>query len=106
MVIQEQEFLHHLLVVETDLSCHQVTNPPLECLNDELFPCKIASGLFLCTLTNEQEFHLEDVQFAGQDKILSYQDFSSQIHSLNDLLFLLTLLEPLQDLNHQHILQQ
>ena len=57
-------------------------------------------------LINEQEFHLEDVQFAGQDKILSYQDLSSQIHSLNNLLFLLTLLESLQDLNHQHILQQ
>ena len=89
-----------------DLSWHQVTDPPLECSKDELYPCKIALGLFLCMLINEQEFHLEDVQFEGQDKILSYQDLSSQIHSLNNLLFLLTLLESLQDLNHQHILQQ
>ena len=57
-------------------------------------------------LIDEQEFHLGGVQFVGQDKILSYQDLSSQIHSLNNLLFLLTLLESLQDLNHQHILQQ
>ena len=57
-------------------------------------------------LINEQEFHLEDVQFAGQDKILSYQDLSSQIHSLNNLLFLFTLLDSPYDLNHQHILQQ
>ena len=28
-------------------------------------------------MIDEQEFHLEDVQFAGQDKILSYQSFIS-----------------------------
>ena len=56
-------------------------------------------------LIDEQKFRLEDVQFAGQDKILSYQNLSSQIHSLNNLLFLLTLLESLKDFNHQHILQ-
>ena len=50
-------------------------------------------------LIDEQEFHLEGVQFVGQDKILSYQAISSQIHSLNYLLFLLTFLESLQDLN-------
>ena len=81
-------------------------DPPLKRSNDELYPCKIAYRFFLCTLIDEQEFHLEDVQFVGQDKILSYQDLSSQIQSLNNLLFLLTLLESLQDLNHQHILQQ
>jgi len=51
-----------------------VTDLPLECSKDEIYPCKIASGLFLCTLIDEQEFYLEDVQFAGQEKILSYQD--------------------------------
>ena len=38
-------------------------------------------------MINEQKFYLKDVQFSGQDKILSYQDLSSQIHSLNNLLF-------------------
>ena len=83
-----------------------MTDPPLECSKDELYPCESALGLFLCTLINEQEFHLEDVQFAGQEIFLSYQDLSSQIHSLNNLLFLLTLLDSPYDLNHQHILQQ
>ena len=30
---------------------------------------------------------MEDVQFAGQDKILPYQDLSSQIHSLVPIRF-------------------
>ena len=55
-------------------------------------------------LISEQEFHLEDVQFAGQEKMLSFQDLSSQIPFFNNFLFLLTLLESPQDLNHQHIL--
>ena len=70
-----------------------MTDLPLECLKDELYPCKSASELFQGMLIDEQEFHLKDVQFSGQDKILSYQDLSSQIHSLNNLLFLSTLLE-------------
>ena len=106
MVLQDQEFLHHLLVVKKDLSRHQVTDPPLECSKDELYPCKNVLGLFLCTLIDEQEFHLEDVKFASQGKNFSYQDLLSQIHSLNNLVFLLTLLESPQDLNHQHILQR
>ena len=48
--------------------------------------------LFQGRLINEQKFHLKDVQFSGQDKILSYQDLSSQIHSLNNLLLLLSTL--------------
>ena len=70
-----------------------MTDLSLECLKDEFYPCKSASRLFQGMLIDEQEFHLKDVQFSGQDKILSYQDLSSQIHSLNNLLFLSTLLE-------------
>ena len=40
---------------------HQVIEQPFECSKDELSPCKSASRLFLCMLTNEQEFHLENV---------------------------------------------
>ena len=40
------------------------------CSKDELYPCKIASELLLCTLIDTQEFHLEDVQFARKNFVL------------------------------------
>ena len=55
-----------------------MTNLPLECSKDDLYQCESVLGRFLCTLSGEQEFDLEDIQFAGQDKILSYQDLLSQ----------------------------
>jgi hypothetical protein len=88
MVLQDQEFLRHLLKGEKGLFSHQVNEQPLECSNDELSPCKSASGLFLCMLINEQEFHFENVQSVSQDKILSFQDLSSQTHFLDKWQFL------------------
>ena len=55
---------------------------------DELYPCESVSRLSLCRLTDEQEFHLEGVQFVSQDKILFYHDLSSQTHSLSNQRFL------------------
>jgi hypothetical protein len=45
------------------------------------------SVLPLCILTGEQEFHLESVQLASQDKIIFYRDLSSRIHSLDNWWF-------------------
>ena len=41
----------------------------MECLKDEFYPFKSASRLFQGMLIDEQEFHLKDVRFSGQDKI-------------------------------------
>jgi hypothetical protein len=65
-----------------------MTNQPLEYSKDEFYSYESASGLPLCILTGEQEFHLESVQLASQDKIIFYQDLSSQIHSLYNWQFL------------------
>jgi hypothetical protein len=62
MVLQDQEFLRHLLEGENGLFSYQVIEQPLECSKDEHSPCKSDSGLFLCMLIDEQEFHLENVQ--------------------------------------------
>jgi hypothetical protein len=67
MVLQDQEFLHHLLKGEKGIFSHQVIEQPLECSKDEPSPSKSASGLFLCMLTDEREFCLENVQFVSQD---------------------------------------
>ena len=67
---------------------HQVTNQPLEYSKDKFYSYESALELPLCILTGEQEFHLESVQLAGQDKIIFYRDFSSRIHSLYDWRFL------------------
>ena len=63
-----------------------------------------ASGLPLYILTDEQEFHLESVQLASQNKIIFYQDFSSRIHSLYNWRFLWTLQEFQQDLTYTAII--
>ena len=59
---------------------HQMTNQSLEYSNDGFYPYESSSGLPLFILTGEQEFHLECVQFASQDKIIFYRDLSSLIH--------------------------
>jgi hypothetical protein len=88
MVIQDQEFLCHLLEGENSLFSHQVNEQPLECSKDELSSCKSASRLFLCMLIDEQEFLFKNVQSVSQDKILSFQDLSSQTHFLDKWKFL------------------
>jgi hypothetical protein len=60
MVLLDQEFLRHLLKGENGLFSHKVNEQPLECSKDELSPCKSVSGLFLCMLIDEQEFHFEN----------------------------------------------
>jgi hypothetical protein len=67
---------------------HQVNEQPLECSKDELSPCKSASGLFMCMLIDEQEFHFKNVQSVSQDKKNYFQDLSSQTHFLNKCQFL------------------
>jgi hypothetical protein len=78
MVLEDQEFSRHLLEGKNGLFSHQIIEQPFECSNDELSLCKSASGLFLCMLIDKQEFHLENVHFVSQNKILSFQDLSSQ----------------------------
>ena len=63
---------------------NQVTNQPLKYSKDKFYSYKSTSGLPLCILTGEQEFHLESFQLASQDKIIFYRDLSSRIHSLYD----------------------
>ncbi len=53
-------------------SYHQMTNQSLEYSNDGFYPYESSSGLPLFILTSEQEFHLECVQLASQDKIIFY----------------------------------
>ena len=62
-------------------------NQPLEYSKDKFYSYESASGLPLCVLTGEQEFHLESVQLASQDKIFVLHRFSPQAHSLNDWWF-------------------
>ena len=46
---------------------------------DVIYPCKNALVSFLCTLIDEQVFHLKNSQSVGQDKILSCRGLSFQI---------------------------
>ena len=46
---------------------------------DVSHPCKNALVSFLCTLIDEQVFHLTNSQSVGQDKILSCRDLLFQI---------------------------
>ena len=64
-----------------------MTNQLLEYSKDKFYLYESASELLLCILAGEQEFHLESVQLASQDKILFYKDFSPQTHSLNNWWF-------------------
>ena len=49
------------------------------------------------------KLHLENTRFEDRDKILFFQDLSSQIPFSSILLFLWALQEFQQDLSHQHI---
>ena len=62
-----------------DPSSHQVIGQPLENLNDALYPYKNASKLSKCMLIDVLKLHLENARFADRDKILFFQDLSSQI---------------------------
>ena len=48
------------------------------------------------------KLHLENAQSANRDRILFFQDLSSQIHFSINFLFLWALQEFQQDLSHQH----
>ena len=81
------------LKVEMDPYSHQVNEQPSEYLMDALHPYIIFSTLFLCGHIDEQKYHLSNAKFANQDRLLSFLDLSSQIHSLNNQLSFEALLE-------------
>ena len=86
MVLQGQETLHHSRKDEIDLYSHLTIRQPSGYSMDVLYPYKISLRSFSYKLTDGHEFHLLNARFAGQDKTLFFQDLSSQILSLNNLL--------------------
>jgi hypothetical protein len=61
-----------------------VINQPLEYSKDKFCSYESASGLPLCILTDEQEFHFESVQFASQDKIFVLHKYLKLILEIID----------------------
>ena len=82
MVLLDQEFPHPLQTIKKDLSSHQVIEQPYVYSNDEYYPCKSASRLFIYTSIDGQIFHLKDIQSINQEK-KNLLDLSSQIHLSN-----------------------
>ena len=80
MVLQDQVIPHPFFCKdEMSHSSHQVIEQPLENLNDAFYPDKNASKLSKCMLIDVVKLHLENAQSASRDKILFFQDLSSQI---------------------------